>query len=221
MKEQARSIFVLLLGMPGAGKGTQARLLVQCRGYIHISSGQIFRDHVAQATEFGRLVADYMAQGKIGPDDVIVKMSLEKVTHPPAPGYIFDGVPRNIAQAHLLDEGLGAINACVHRAVYLRLSEKESIHRLLSRIVCERCGEPFDIDNAGQDARCTRCGGSVVRRGDDNRETIRKRVAVYNTETRPVVNYYKERGLLAPVDASQAAPAVHEAILEAIDSSSS
>ena len=206
-------VFVVLMGMPGAGKGTQAALLVQAMGFLHVSSGQIFRDHVARGTEFGKLAAEYMAQGRIGPDDVIVKMSLGKVAETPAFGYILDGVPRNLAQARYLDEGLARMNTRVHRAIYLALSEDEAVRRLTTRLACEACGEPFPGADPPEDMRCPRCGGKLAQRVDDNPETIRKRIQVYERETAPLVDHYQERGLLVRIDASAGPDAVHQAVV--------
>lgn len=217
MPESVRTpTFLVLLGMPGAGKGTQARLLVQSLGFLHVSSGQIFRDHVSRGTEFGKLAAEYMAQGRIGPDDVVVQMALEKVRKTPAPGYILDGVPRNLAQARYLDEGLAAMNARVHCAIYLELDEAEAVRRLTTRLACEKCGEPFAGATPPDGMRCPRCGGRLMQRADDNPDTIRRRIQVYRQETAPLADYYQERGLLSRVDASGEVEGVHEAVAKAL-----
>ena len=161
-----------------------------------------------------------MAQGRIGPDDVIVKMSLEKVSRTPAPGYILDGVPRNLVQARYLDDGLAESGHRVDVAVYLELGEEESVRRLATRLICEKCGEPFSGGSAAEDTPCPKCGGRLVQRVDDNPETIRNRIRVYERETAPLVDYYEERGLLARIDAAPPVEAVHEAVLRAITGSS-
>lgn len=192
---------LILLGAPGAGKGTQAEILCKRFGVPSISTGNILRAAIKDGTPTGVQAKSYINAGQLVPDEVIIGILNERIAQSDcAKGYILDGVPRTIAQAEAMEKSGIEIDA----AVALEISEDEILRRMRGRRVCEACGSSFNMEAIPPrvDGICDHCGGKLIQRKDDTPETVHKRLEVYHRETRPLVGYYAERGLLRTVDVS-------------------
>lgn len=211
--------YVVLLGPPGAGKGTQAPGLARSLGLPHVASGDLFREALAQGTELGTKARPYMERGELVPDDVTVAMMLERLAKPDcSAGATLDGFPRSLGQARALDEALGARGSGVHRVLYLRVAEEELLQRLGGRWICRDCQAPYHVRNqpprvAG---RCDRCGGALDQRPDDSVDTARERLRVYMRETAPLIEHYSRAGKLTEVDGEGSVAAVEKALVAAV-----
>ncbi len=186
---------IALLGPPGAGKGTQAKLLAERIGLVHLSTGDILRDEVARGTALGQAAKRYMDKGELVPDDLIVDMIRNPIVD--ADGFILDGFPRTVTQAQALAKIVsldGVINVV--------LSREEVIHRLSSRRVCHDCGKIYNLlfNPPRVDTRCDACGGALFLRDDDRAEVIENRYGVYMRATAPLVDFYRKQGLLIEVN---------------------
>ena len=190
----------VLLGPPGAGKGTQAAMLAKQLGLAHVESGGLFRDHRDRGTDLGREAATYMKQGLLVPDELVIEMVLQRMTQDDAAsGAVLDGFPRTHAQAEALDGALAPHG--VTGAVSIAVSEGELVRRLSSRLTCRQCQAPYPVE--GAPPRCSRCGGELAQREDDRAEAVRKRLQEYHTKTAALVDYYGAQGRLAEVDGEQ------------------
>ena len=192
---------LILLGAPGAGKGTQAEILCKRFGVPSISTGNILRAAIKDGTPTGVQAKSYIDAGQLVPDEVIIGILNERLAQSDcAKGYILDGVPRTIAQATAMEESGIEIDA----AVALEISEDEILRRMRGRRVCEACGSSFNMEAIPPrvEGICDNCGGKLIQRQDDTPETVHKRLEVYHKETKPLVGYYAERGLLRTVDVS-------------------
>ena len=192
---------LILLGAPGAGKGTQAEILCKRFGVPSISTGNILRAAIKDGTPTGVQAKSYIDAGQLVPDEVIIGILNERLAQSDcAKGYILDGVPRTIAQAKAMEESGIEIDA----AVALEISEDEILRRMRGRRVCEACGSSFNMEAIPPrvEGICDNCGGKLIQRQDDTPETVHKRLEVYHRETKPLVGYYAERGLLRTVDVS-------------------
>ena len=189
---------IVLLGPPGAGKGTQAKLLAERTGLVHLSTGDILRDEVAHRTELGRRAKGYMDRGELVPDGLVIDITREWIGR--SDGFILDGFPRTVAQA----EALVAITP-LDLVVNIALAREEVIRRLSARRVCRRCGKIHNLlfDPPKVDSRCNACGGELFQRDDDRAEVIENRYDVYMEATVPLVAFYRERKLLREVDGSR------------------
>ena len=192
---------LILLGAPGAGKGTQAEILCKRFGVPSISTGNILRAAIKDGTPTGVQAKSYIDAGQLVPDEVIIGILNERLAQSDcAKGYILDGVPRTIAQAKAMEKSGIEIDA----AVALEISEDEILRRMRGRRVCEACGSSFNMEAIPPrvEGICDNCGGKLIQRQDDTPETVHKRLEVYHRETKPLVGYYAERGLLRTVDVS-------------------
>lgn len=217
--EQPR--YYVLLGAPGAGKGTQAEALTGILGLAHVASGDLFRDYLSRETELGLLAKKYMDKGKLVPDDVTVRMVLERLAEPDcAQGAILDGFPRTIAQAEALEAALRERGQRIEAVLYIRVSNEELLRRLSGRYICKNCQTVYHIrfSPPKRPGACDECGGELYQRSDDTVETARKRLDVYFSQTAPLVEWYRERGVLIEVDGEQTIPEVEASLLEAIES---
>jgi adenylate kinase len=200
-------VFVVLLGPPGAGKGTQAELLAEALGVPHVSSGDLFRDHLSRETELGLLARGYMEQGDLVPDDVTVGMVIEWLSRPDCQnGAILDGFPRTLSQAVALEEALGEQEQRVATAPVIQVRDEEIMSRLTARRVCRNCGAVYNLlfDPPRVEGVCDACGGELYQRDDDNPETVRNRLYTYYKETAPLIGYYFAKGLLVEINGEQA-----------------
>jgi len=213
------SMYVVLLGPPGAGKGTQAVTLVQKLGVPHISTGDLFREHRRLETPLGLLARSYMDQGLLVPDEVTVAMVKERLERPDAKsGALFDGFPRTVEQAKALDKMLAERNQGVDRAINIDVSPEELVRRLSSRWTCRQCGAIYSSFNKPpkEAGKCDACGGELYQRTDDQPETVKHRIKVYFEETAPLIAYYREKGVLAEVDGEQPIEKVGQSVLQAL-----
>lgn len=200
-----------LLGLPGAGKGTQAALLAGVAGVPHIATGAIFRQAVAAGTPLGRQVQDILEAGGLVPDAVTVEVLRERLADPDcASGFLLDGFPRTLGQAEALEALLAGLGSPLERVVYLDVPEGRVVARLSGRRVCARCGATYHVeaDPPPADGRCGRCGGPVVQRADDAADVQRRRVATYRRDTEPLLGFYAGRGLLLRIDGDRPMAAV-------------
>lgn len=197
------AVRLILLGPPGAGKGTQAQRLTERLGIPQVSTGDMLRAAVAAGTPLGREAKATMDRGALVPDGVVIGIIRERLKAPDcARGYILDGFPRTVAQAEALGEMLEAMGTPLTAVLSLTVDPEELVRRLAGRRSCGSCGAAYHLDTAPprRPGRCDRCGGELFQREDDREETIRKRLAVYRDQTAPLVAYYRGRGLLKEVD---------------------
>ena len=212
MEQQAN---IVLLGAPGAGKGTQAAFLVQRLVIPHISTGDMLRAARAAGTELGRKAAQYMDAGELVPDDIIVGVALERLAQPGcAQGFLLDGFPRTLPQAEALTEALGQAGRRIALALNLDADEAEIVRRLSSRRVCRGCGKIFSLakKQVQEGGACPECGGEVYQREDDQPEVIRERLAVYRRQTEPLIGYYRQQGVLRMVASIGSPDVVNDAV---------
>lgn len=209
----------MLLGAPGAGKGTQAKRLSRALEAPHISSGDIFRENLANGTDLGREARDYLDRGQLVPDDVTIAMIRERLERKDCiDGAILDGFPRTPPQAEALDEILADQNAALDAVVYIRVPAQKAIERLSGRWLCSAQGHLYhEVFNPPEQAGiCDIDGSELYQREDDEAETVAKRIRVYRQQTAPLVDYYDERGLLVEVDGDQAIDDVTQSILDVL-----
>lgn len=202
---------LVFLGPPGAGKGTVAKRLAAEHGYIHLSTGDILREEVARGSELGKKAKAYMDAGELVPDELILAMVREHVAG--KDGILFDGFPRTLAQAKGLEE-----IAPIHRVIFLELDRDTVVKRLSSRRVCPECGALYNLltQPPREDERCDRCGAQLIQRDDDRPEVIARRFDVYMRDSAPLVDYYREKGILVQVDAARPPEEVYSAVLRAL-----
>ena len=197
---------VILLGAPGAGKGTQAVRLSSELGLVHVASGDLFRQEQNSGSHLGQLAKSYMEKGLLVPDDITVKMILKRISAPDcARGFILDGFPRTLEQAKALDEALAAVSKGIDLVLYIKVSVEELLRRLGGRWLCRRCQTPYNTADIPPKVpgKCDRCGGELYQRPDDSIETAKKRLEVYFTQTAPLIEYYTKAGKLMEIDGEQ------------------
>lgn len=210
---------MILIGAPGAGKGTQATALRDEFQLAHIASGDMFRDAMARRTLRGLQAKRYVDRGELVPDDVTVAMVMERLADESCRnGAILDGFPRNLAQARALEHSLNGQGQRVDQALYLSVPGDELLRRLSGRWLCRQCQAPYHevFDPPAQPGRCDRCGGELYQREDDQRETARRRLEVYFEQTTPVIDYYRSLGVLDEIDGSRDIAAVRESIVRSV-----
>jgi adenylate kinase len=213
---------VVFLGPPGAGKGTQARLAAARWGVPQVSTGDLLREAVAAGTPLGRAARAHMEGGGLVPDPLIIDLAAERLSRADAGrGFILDGFPRTLAQAEALDALLAERSLKLDGVLLFRIPEEELVARLTGRRVCRQCGRNFHVTLSPPRVagRCDACGGELYQRSDDQEETVRRRLAVYERETRPLVDHYRQPGLLQEIDATGAVPEVFQAIVRATEGS--
>ena len=206
---------LILLGAPGAGKGTQAEILCKEFSIPTISTGNILRAAIKNGTPTGMKAKSFMDAGKLVPDDVIIGVITDRLAEPDcANGYILDGVPRTIAQAEALEKA--GIN--FDDVISIEISDQEIEERMAGRRVCEHCGASYHVVAVPpkQEGVCDKCGGKLVRRHDDDPEVVEQRLAVYHNETEPLKDFYKSRGVLKPVENQPSVAETSQAILHAL-----
>ncbi|MEJ2739241.1 MAG: adenylate kinase [Dehalococcoidia bacterium] len=213
-------MYVVLLGAPGAGKGTQAAIISQKTGLTHIASGDLFRQAVQKGTELGKLVKSYMDKGELAPDEVTIKVIMERLSEPDCEkGCIFDGFPRTLDQAKALDKKLAEQKKGIDKAVFIDVPDEELMKRLGGRWTCKNCQAVYhEVASPPKVAGiCDKCGGELYQRPDDNEATIRERLKVYFNQTTPVLDYYKNDGKLIAVDGKLSIDEVAEKVIEVLN----
>jgi adenylate kinase len=208
-------VYIILLGAPGAGKGTQAVMLAEKLRLAQVSSGDLFRQALQKETELGRKAKVYMEKGRLVPDDITIRMVLERLEAPDTEkGAILDGFPRNIEQAGALDKALAEQGKAIDKAIYIKVAEAELLKRLGGRWICRNCQTPYhEVDNPPKvKGICDRCGGQLYQRADDNPATVKKRLEVYFAETAPLIEYYKKAGKLLEINGEGGAAGVNRRI---------
>lgn len=208
---------LILLGPPGAGKGTQAKLLAQKFNTPHISTGDILRDEMSEASVLGHKVEEFVKSGELVPDDIIVEVVTKRLRKPDAPGgFILDGFPRTLKQAQELSTALRQLGVCLDLVIYFATSAEVSIRRLSGRRVCKGCGANFHLINMppARQGICDFCGGELFLRADDKEETVKRRLRIYQKQTSSLIDYYRKSGKLREVSGDLEAEQVNTRLLE-------
>ncbi|MCR4710215.1 MAG: adenylate kinase [Clostridiales bacterium] len=209
----------ILLGPPGAGKGTQAVKIVEKYGVPHISTGDIFRENIKNGTELGKKAQEYMNKGELVPDDLVIDLATSRLLEPDcANGFLLDGFPRTVYQAEKLDEFLAAHDSKIDVVLDIAVEKEELITRLTGRRVCKTCGASFHVVSVPpkQEGICDFCGGELIQRADDNLETVTNRIEVYEAQTMPLVDYYEKAGNIAHINGAGSLEEVFGDIVKAI-----
>ena len=199
-------MYILLMGPPGAGKGTQAANLVQKYGIPHISTGDMFRAAVKEGTELGKKAKACMDAGQLVPDEITIGIVKERLAKPDcAKGFILDGFPRTVEQADALDGILKALSIRLTRAVDISVPSDVLVERAVGRRICKKCGATYHIrfNPSKAEGVCDACGGETYQRADDSEATMKNRLSVYEAQTKPLISYYREAGLYSQIDGSQ------------------
>ncbi len=208
---------IVMLGAPGAGKGTQAKMIAEKYGIPHVSTGDIFRANIKNGTELGKEAKQYMDQGKLVPDELTVKILLDRVAQGDCKnGYVLDGFPRTIPQANVLDEALTKLGDKIDYAVNVDVPDDNIINRMGGRRACVACGATYHIVyNAPKtEGICDVCGKELIIRDDDQPETVKNRLKVYHDQTQPLIDFYEGKGVLKSVDGTADMKDVFAAIVE-------
>ena len=196
---------IVLVGPPGAGKGTQAAFLAKNLSIPHISTGDLFRANISQQTELGKLAKSYMDAGNLVPDEVTIGMAKDRMAQPDAEnGFLLDGFPRNVSQAEALDEALKVDGVKLDAVLDLEVPEDEVVKRIAGRRICRNdSAHVFHVEykQPKTEGVCDVCGGELYQRGDDKEETVRKRLEVYHRETEPIIDHYRAQGLVVTISA--------------------
>lgn len=193
---------LVLLGAPGAGKGTQAKKLIEKYGIPQISTGDLLRAAVSAGTQLGKEAKSYMDKGELVPDRVVLGMVEERLKQDDCKkGYILDGFPRNVAQAEALDKMLSGLGMALDAALSVDVPFDDLMKRLTGRRTCKSCGQMYNVyfNPPKKEGICDKCGGELFQRDDDKEETIKKRLEVYNSQTAPLIEYYGKKGILKSV----------------------
>jgi adenylate kinase len=212
-------MYIIVLGAPGAGKGTQADILSQEMNLPHIASGDLFRQALEERTEVGLLAKSYMDKGELVPDEITIKMILERINQPDcASGCLFDGFPRTLHQAKVLDKALGEQGKTIDKAIYIEVPNEELVKRLSGRWLCRTCQTPYHIINSPPKTpgKCDKCGGELYQRSDDREETVKDRLGIFFAQTVPILDYYKKQGKLIRVNGNLGMQGVAREIISAL-----
>ncbi|MEN3185949.1 MAG: adenylate kinase [Atribacterota bacterium] len=208
---------IILLGPPGAGKGTQAKMIEKDFGIPQLSTGDIIRLAIQNQTEWGKRAEEFVKAGKLVPDEVVIGIVREKLSGRELDsGFILDGFPRTLPQAEVLEKMLQELGIRIDAVLYFKMDSDEIVKRLSARRVCEKCQTPYNLLSKPprNDEICDNCGGKVVQRPDDRPEVIRERLRVYEEQTRPLVEFYARKGLLKVVSADGSIEDVYERVKE-------
>lgn len=197
---------IIMLGAPGAGKGTQAKQIADKYGVPHISTGDIFRANIKNGTELGKKAKTYMDQGLLVPDELVVDLVVDRVGQADCSnGYVLDGFPRTIPQAESLDAALEKLGSKVDYAINVEVPDENIVRRMSGRRACVACGATYHIVHIPTKVEgiCDRCGSELILRDDDKPETVKKRLAVYHEQTQPLIDYYNDKKVLVEVDGTK------------------
>ena len=207
---------IIMLGAPGAGKGTQAKKLSERYSIPHISTGDIFRANIKNGTELGKKAKAYMDKGALVPDELVVDLVVDRFKNPDcAHGYVLDGFPRTIPQAEALDAALNAIGETVDFAINVEVPDENIINRMSGRRACAGCGATYHIkyNPTKVEGICDNCGEKLILREDDKPETVKNRLLVYHDQTQPLIDFYSKKSVLAEVDGTKDMDDVFKAIV--------
>jgi adenylate kinase len=212
-------MYIILLGAPGAGKGTQAVMLAEKLNIVQVASGDLFRQALQQETELGKKAKAYMDKGQLVPNEITIQMVLDRLAAPDCEnGALLDGFPRNTGQAEALDKAMEKQSKAIDKVVYIKVSEGELLKRLSGRWICRDCQAPYhEVDSPPKvTGKCDRCGGELYQRADDNAETVKNRLEVYFAETSPLIEYYRSVKKLLEIDGEGSTSDVNGRILAAL-----
>ena len=208
---------IIMLGAPGAGKGTQAKMIAEKYSVPHVSTGDIFRANIKNGTELGKEAKKYMDQGLLVPDELTVKILLDRVAQDDCKnGYVLDGFPRTIPQAQVLDKALSELDDAIDYAINVDVPDENIIRRMGGRRACLTCGATYHVEFAAPKTEgvCDTCGDKLVLRDDDKPETVKNRLDVYHKQTQPLIDFYEAKGILKSVDGTVPMEDVFAAITE-------
>lgn len=208
---------IIMLGAPGAGKGTQAKMIAEKCGITHISTGDIFRANIKNGTELGAKAKEYMDKGLLVPDELVCDLVVDRIQQADCEkGYILDGFPRTIPQAEALENALNAIEQKLDYAIDIDVPDENIINRMSGRRACVGCGATYHVlfNPTKVEGKCDVCGESLILRDDDKPETVKKRLDVYHTQTQPLIDFYSARKVLVEVDGTQSMDKVFEDIMK-------
>ena len=208
---------IIMLGAPGAGKGTQAKMIAEKCGIPHISTGDIFRANIKNGTELGAKAKEYMDKGLLVPDELVCDLVVDRIQQADCEkGYILDGFPRTIPQAEALENALNAIEQKLDYAIDIDVPDENIINRMSGRRACVGCGATYHVlfNPTKVEGKCDVCGESLILREDDKPETVKKRLDVYHTQTQPLIDFYTERKVLVEVDGTQSMDKVFDDIMK-------
>ena len=208
---------IIMLGAPGAGKGTQAKKIAEKYSIPHISTGDIFRANIKNNTELGQKAKTYMDKGELVPDELVVDLIMDRFKEADcANGYVLDGFPRTIPQAEALDKALAANNEAVDFAINVEVPDENIINRMSGRRACVGATYHIQFNAPKVEGVCDTCGEKLILRDDDKPETVKNRLSVYHEQTQPLIDYYSKKGVLAEVDGTQAMDDVFNAIVNVL-----
>ena len=210
---------IIMLGAPGAGKGTQAKMIAETYHIPHISTGDMFRMNIKNGTELGMEAKTYMDQGLLVPDELTVRIFLDRVAKEDCKdGYVLDGFPRNIPQAEVLEDALNKLGDQIDYAIDVEVPDENIIRRMSGRRACTSCGATYHIEHVPpkKEGICDDCGDALVLRDDDRPETVEKRLRVYQEQTQPLIDFYSKKGVLRSVDGTKDMQDVFKEIEEII-----
>ena len=205
---------VILLGIQGSGKGTQAKIICEKFGYKQISTGNLLRQEEASGSELGKEIASLIDKGNLVSDELVFEILKKEIKNSKENGFVLDGFPRTLKQAEMLDEYANELGIRIKKVVLIELDENSVLDRIKNRISCGRCGAVYNLKSCKpkKDGVCDKCGGELYQRDDDNEESMNTRIKTYFEVTEPIIDYYKEKGVLKTIDASKDNDAVFNEI---------
>jgi adenylate kinase len=209
----------VLLGAPGSGKGTQAGIISKRLGISHIASGDLFREAASRGDERGNQAKTYMEKGLLVPDEITIRMILERIAAPDCTkGFILDGFPRTLEQAKALDIAMAEKGEAIDQVLYIKVSTDELVRRLSGRFICQSCQTPYHIVSSPSkvEGKCDKCDGELYQRADDVPDTVRKRIDVYLDKTTPLIDYYSEAGKLIEINGEGEISGIGESLIKAL-----
>lgn len=210
---------LILLGPPGAGKGTQASAIVREYDIPHISTGDIFRANIKMGTELGKKAKGYMDKGLLVPDELVISIVKDRLEKKDCrEGFLLDGFPRTLSQGEALDIELAGLQLRLDRVINIEVGEGILIERAIGRRICKECGSTYHIEFSPpkEDKICDKCGGGLYQRDDDKVETIKQRLQVYIKQTKPLIDYYTEKGLILNIDGAKSIDGIFKEIIDAL-----